>query len=145
MFSFSLFLQNVTSPGILDKDDKACSLLACFWKTAFPQAYLTKHALSIFHQADLTKHVLFQLGFAKRHFTRHTCQSLTKAYLTKHVLLQLILQNGISPGILDKHDKACSLSAWFCKTAFHQAYLTKFDKACSLSAYLAKRHFTRHT
>ena len=97
MFSFSLFLQNRISPGILDKAllfqlilqtgispgilDKACSLSAGFCKTAFYQAYLTKH-----------------------------------------VLFQLILQNGISPGILDK---ACSLSACFGKTAFHQAYLTK--------------------
>ena len=60
MSSFSLFLQNGTSPGILDKDDKACSLSACFWKTSFHQAYLTTHVLffseTIFHQAYLTKH-----------------------------------------------------------------------------------------
>ena len=168
MFSFSLFLQNGTSPGILDKDDKACSLSACFWKTAFPQAYLTTHVLfqrndfspgrldkacslsacsctTAFHQAystKMTKHVLFQLLFAKRHFTRHTRQSLTKACLTKHVLFQLILQNGISPGILDK---ACSLSACFGKTAFHQAYLTKMAKHVLFHLGFEKRHFTRHT
>ena len=107
MFSFSLVLQNGTSPGILDKDDKTRSLLACFWKTAFPQAYLTKHVLFLY-------------------FTRQTWQRMFS--------FGLFLHNGISPGILDKNDKACSLSASFCKTAFHQAYLTKFDKACSLSA-----------
>ena len=35
MFSFSLFLQNGTSQGILDKDDKVCSLLACFFMLHF--------------------------------------------------------------------------------------------------------------
>ena len=35
MFSFSLFLQNGTSPGILDKDDKLFSLLACFFMLHF--------------------------------------------------------------------------------------------------------------
>ena len=59
MFSFSLVLQDGTSAGILDKDDKACSLSACFWKTAFHQAYLTTQVLfqrKEFHQAYLTKH-----------------------------------------------------------------------------------------
>ena len=56
MFSFSLFLQNGTSPGILDKDDKACSLLACFWKTAFRQAYLTTHVL--FQRNDISPGIL---------------------------------------------------------------------------------------
>ena len=153
--------------GILDK---ACSLLACFWKTALHQAYLTKH-------------VLFQLAFAKRHLTRPTWQTcsllqtgilsgmldkacclsayLAKRHFTRHTW-QSMFSFYISPGRLDK---ACSLSACFCTTAFHQAYLTKFDKACSLSAcfcktafhqaYLtkhvlfqlvfAKRHFARHT
>ena len=170
MFSFSLFLENGISPGVLDK---ACSL-------------------SIFHQADLTKHVLFRLVFAQRHFTRHTWQKLQSMFSFSFFLqngispgtldkiwqsmlsfslffakrhfsrqtwqsmfsFSLVLQNGISPGrldkacslsvfflqngislgLLDKNDKACSLSVSFCKTAFPQAYLTKFDKACSLSA-----------
>ena len=158
MFSFSLFLENGTSPGILDQ---ACSL-------------------SIFHQADLTKHVLFQFLFAKR----HTCQSLTKAYLTKHVLFQLVfakrhftrhttkhvffqlvfakrhftrhtwqtwqnmfsfslvLQNGISPGILDKVWQSMFSFSLSCKTAFHQAYLAKH---VLFQLAFAKRHFTRHT
>ena len=77
------------------------SLSTCFYTPAFHQAYSTK----------MTKHVLFQLVFCKTAFQR--------AYLTKHVLFQFLLQNGISPGIL--------------------------DKTRSLSAYLAKRHFTRHT
>ena len=131
---FQLILQNGISPGILDK---ACSLLACFCKTALHQAYLTK----------MTACSLLAC-FWKRHFPRHTWPSMFSFY--------------ISPGRLDK---ACSLSACFCTTAFHQAYLTKFDKACSLSAcfcktafhqaYLtkhvlfqlvfAKRHFARHT
>ena len=92
------------------------SLSACFCTMAFHQAYLTK----------MTKHVLFQLVFAKRHFSGHTWQStfsfsfscktaFHQAYLTKHVLFQLILQNGISPGILHT---VCSLSACLCKNNF---------------------------
>ena len=122
MFSFSLFLQNGTSPGILDKDDKTRSLLACFWKTAFPQAYLTKHVPFLY-------------------ITWQTWQNMFS--------FSFFLQNGISPGIRVKvwqrhtwqntfsfslssktafhqaYDRECSLSAWLCKTAFHQAYLTK--------------------
>ena len=49
----------------------------------------------------MTKHAFFQLVFAKRIKT-----AFHQAYLTKF-------------------DKACSLSACFCKTALHQAYLTK--------------------
>ena len=120
MFSFSFLLQKGISLGLLDK---ACSLSACFCKTAFHEAYLTK----------MTKHVLFQLVFAKRHFTRHTWQKWQSMFS-----FSLCLQNDISPGILDK---ACSLSACFCKTALHQAYLTKH---VLLQLVFAKRHFTRH-
>ena len=48
--------------------------------------------------------------------------------------LSLFLQNGISPGILDK--------SVFLQNGISPGIL---DKARSLSAYLAKRHFTRHT
>ena len=47
----------------------------------------------------------FSLFFAKRHFTRHTWQSMFS--------FSLFLQNGTSPGILDKDDKVCSLLACF--------------------------------
>ena len=75
MFSFSLFLENVISPGIRQ----------------------SMFSFYLFHQADLTKHVLFRLVFAQRHFTRHTLQ---------------------------KWQSMLSFSLP-CKTAFHQAYLTK--------------------
>ena len=128
---FQLILQNGISPGILDK---ACSLLACFCTTAFYQAYLTK----------MTKHVLFQLLFAQRHFTRHTWQKWQSMFSFSLVLqrwqntfsFSLFLEDGISPGILDK---ACSLSI------FHQAYLTKMTKHVLFRLVFAQRPFTRHT
>ena len=47
----------------------------------------------------------FSSFFAKLHFTRHTWQSMFS--------FSLFLQNGTSPGILDKDDKVCSLLACF--------------------------------
>ena len=68
----------------------------------------------------LQKNIL--LGLLDKH-VRFCKLAFYLSCLTKHVLFQLVfLQNGISPGILDK---ACSLLACFCKTALHQAYLTK--------------------
>ena len=107
MFSFSMFLQIGIPSGMLDK---ACSLSASFCKTAFHQANLSKFDTGIL---DKTRSLSAYL--AKRHFTRHT---------TKHVFFQLVCHNGISPGILDKNDKACSLSACFWKTSYYQAYVT---------------------
>ena len=127
------------SPGILDK---ARSLLACFCKKAFHQAYLTKH-------------VLFQL-ILQNGISPGILEKVWQSMFS----FSLFLQNGISPGILDNNDKACSLSACFCKTAFHQAYSTTMtkhvlfqlilqnctspgilDKACSLSACFCKKTF----
>ena len=106
-----------------------------------------------------SKHVLFELVFAKRHFTRHTWQStfsfslscktaFHQAYLTKHVLFQLafakkhftrptwqtcsLLQTGILSVLLDE---ACSLSACFLRNGISPGIL---DKACSLLACFCK-------
>ena len=70
------------------------------WKSMLSFSLSCKTA---FHQACLTKHVLFQLVFAKRHFTRHTWQRWQNMFS-----FSLFLEDGISPGILDN---ACSLSA----------------------------------
>ena len=41
-FSFGLFLHNGISPGILDKNDKACSLSACFLQNGISAGILDK-------------------------------------------------------------------------------------------------------
>ena len=73
-----------------------------------------------------SKHVLFELVFAKRHFTRHTWQELVfaKRHFTRHTWQSTF---------------SFSLS---CKTAFHQAYLTKH---VLFQLAFAKKHFTRPT
>ena len=98
-FSFGLFLHNGISPGILDKNDKACALSACFLQNGISAGRLDKaRSLSV--------------SLAKRHFTRHTWQStfsfslscktaFHQAYFTQCVLFQLACAKRISLGLLD--------------------------------------------
>ena len=144
--------------AVLQKEAEREHALSNFVKYAWWNAVLKKkaerkHALSFLSSMPgemPLKHVLFQLAFAKRHFTRPTWQKwqsmfsfslllqkgISLGLLDKHVLFQLVfanwhsiryawqsmfsfsfvVENGFSPGILDK---ARSLSACFCKTAFH--------------------------
>ena len=73
-----------------------------------------------------SKHVLFELVFAKRHFTRHTSQEpvFAKRHFTRHTWQSTF---------------SFSLS---CKTAFHRAYLTKH---VLFQLAFEKKHFTRPT
>ena len=98
-FSFGLFLHTGISPGILDKNDKACALSACFLQNGISAGILDK-ARSL------------SASLAKRHFTRHTWQStfsfslscktaFHQAYFTQCVLFQLACAKRISLGLLD--------------------------------------------
>ena len=129
------------------------------WSAFWPWHFLnqlkpfwgSKHVLFelVFAKRHFTRHTWQELVFAKRHFTRHTWQStfsfslscktaFHQAYLTRHVLFQLAFAKNILLGLLDKHVRFCKLAFYlscltkhvlfqlvFCKMAFHQAYLTK--------------------